>query len=93
MPITIRLRAGGALLSLSIVNGYNNTAVGFSALYSDISGDENTAIGSLALLNAYTDGNTAVGAYSLLNDLNGIEIRASAGMHCTVTRSAPLTRR
>jgi trimeric autotransporter adhesin len=62
---------GGALFTLDSNLGSDNTAVGFSALYGNHSGDQNTAIGSLALLNAYTSGNTAIGAFALLNNTFG----------------------
>ena len=70
--LTVGRGAGGQISntaigagSLSIAGGTNNTGIGYSTLYSNTTGDYNTAIGSNALnLNTSTSANynTAIGA-------------------------------
>jgi trimeric autotransporter adhesin len=47
--------------------------VGFSALYANYGGAQNTAVGSLALLNNNAVDNTAIGAFAMLNNSYGDE--------------------
>ena len=52
--------------------GIGNSAFGYKALTSNISGELNTAVGQLALVsNTEGDINTAVGAYSLISNTTG----------------------
>jgi hypothetical protein len=62
-----------ALHSLnSPVQGIDNTAAGYQALYANTTGDENTAVGAYALLfNTTGAANIAVGNYALLDNRLG----------------------
>ena len=62
---------GNALLNLNVNSGGNNTALGSNALFSDVSGDANTAVGSGALADNTASNNTAVGFQSLLRNTGG----------------------
>ena len=53
-------------------NGIGNSAFGYQALKSNVSGELNTAIGQLVLTaNTTGDINTGIGAYSLINNTEG----------------------
>jgi hypothetical protein len=66
-----------ALFSLDEA-GTDNTAIGFSALYSDTFGSENTAIGSNALYsNIGGVDNTATGVFALYSNIYGLENTAT----------------
>jgi hypothetical protein len=56
-----------------------NTAVGYQALYANISGLENTAVGDQALLNNTGNFNVAVGGAALLTNTAGNENTAVGG--------------
>lgn len=60
------------LVHIAGSSGWQNTAVGYSALYSDNIGYANTAIGSHAM-QYVTEGNsnTAIGAFSMYNTVDG----------------------
>src|SRR6266508_109835 len=60
-----------ALFSLDINNGFANTAVGWSALRSNVVGDFNTANGAGSLLFNTGENNTAFGAAALLFNTTG----------------------
>jgi trimeric autotransporter adhesin len=57
---------------ISGITGSNNSAFGYSALYSNISGEVNTALGSMAL-HSNTEGNvnTSIGGFSLFLNTTG----------------------
>ena len=62
-----------ALFSLVTNLGFNETAIGYQALYSDTNGNYNTAVGWQALFNNNGGGsNTAVGAAALYSNTRGI---------------------
>jgi hypothetical protein len=62
-----------ALFSLATNLGFNETALGYQALYSDTNGNYNTAVGWEALFKNNGGGdNTAVGAAALFNNTRGI---------------------
>lgn len=61
-----------ALFSLDTSTNFNNTAVGFHALYTTVNSSDNTAIGNSALLNDTTGGaNTATGVFALGSNTTG----------------------
>jgi endosialidase-like protein len=61
-----------ALFNLDTSQGANNTAIGFSTLFSNTLGDNNTANGTLALfLNTTGNGNTASGVEALYSNTTG----------------------
>jgi hypothetical protein len=67
-----------ALFSLNTLNGVNNTAVGFDALYDNTTGSENTATGFEALASNTTGyNNTATGFEALLFNTTGGENTAT----------------
>jgi hypothetical protein len=53
------------------VDGTRNTAVGAGAMESANGGNDNTAVGELALANVTSDSNTGVGQSALQNDASG----------------------
>jgi hypothetical protein len=68
-----------ALFSLTN-NGFDNTAVGFEALFSNTEGDANTATGFGALFNNTTGAlNTATSAFALTNNTTGLTNTATGG--------------
>jgi hypothetical protein len=60
-----------ALFSLDVNNGFANTAVGWSALRSNVEGDFNTATGAGSLVFNTGGNNTAFGAAALLFNTTG----------------------
>ena len=62
------------------LNGYYNTAVGFTALHANINGFSNTAYGTFALANTTSgSGNTANGAEALEHNMGGTNNTATGG--------------
>src|SRR5437763_11985676 len=62
-----------ALFSLVTNLGFNETAIGFEALYTDRNGNYNTAVGWKALHSNTSGGdNTAIGASALFSNTTGI---------------------
>ena len=68
-----------ALLNLNVNNGTNNTAVGWSALRTNVEGEFNTAFGSAALDTNTGDGNTAIGGAALFSNTTG-DYNMAAGL-------------
>src|SRR5436309_3320677 len=60
-----------ALFSLDVTAGFNNTAVGYEALYNNVSGSRNTAVGMEALVNNRASDNTAIGFFALETNTSG----------------------
>src|SRR5687767_13792071 len=68
--------AGGD--ALDVVTGYENTAIGKSALKNTTDGNYNTGLGSFALFHNTTGGyNTASGHIALYNNTTGVNNTAS----------------
>jgi hypothetical protein len=66
-----------ALFSADVEAGNDNTAIGFSTLYSNV-GSFNTAVGSEALFsNTFSHDNTATGSFALQNNTLGNENTAT----------------
>ena len=61
-------------------SGVENTAIGFQALYSDVSGPGNTAIGASSLYNNQGTYNTATGDYALLSNISGDDNTANGAL-------------
>ena len=59
--------------SLSLVNSKNNTAIGFKNLFSNASGELNTAIGSESISNKSGYNNVSIGSNTLYSNDSGYE--------------------
>jgi hypothetical protein len=68
-----------ALFNLNVDQGFDNTAVGFQALYSDVGGHENTATGRGALFSNIGSINTANGSAALASNTTGGSNTANGG--------------
>jgi len=77
---------GFQALVKSGLNASENTATGYRALFSNVAGADNTAIGSQTLYNTNADNNTAVGRRALINNTSGfnnIALGSGAGSQLT----------
>ncbi len=74
-----------ALFSLVIGQGFDNTAIGFDALYANTTGGQNTADGASALQNNTTGGaNTANGVQALFSNTTGSDNTANGNVALAV---------
>ncbi len=69
--------AAGALAMYNTASGgFNNTAFGGAALYANLTGNSNTAVGASALNKNLASGNSAVGVFALTENQNGTNLTA-----------------
>ena len=82
-----------ALFSLVTNLGFNETAIGFEALYTDRNGNYNTAVGWKALHSNTSGGdNTAIGASALFSNTTGIFNTATGLPHQNPQTKLPMLR-